>query len=202
MHRTWIQTVATLISFSLVVLSLTANDASNSEAKPPTSRIEVVTVIQAPLAAVWRAWTTSEGLQEFFAPECECELFPGGKYNIHFAPDAPPGERGAEGQRVLSFLPMEMISFEWGAPPSFPFAREHMGWVIIQFEPVDEVRTHVRLVHTGFDELKRKHPGHAAEFDETKAYFENAWPMVMMSLEKRFQVGPRWDASGKERWQR
>ena len=39
-----------------------------------TSQIDV----PAPLTEVWRAWTTEEGVESFFAPECNIDLRPGG----------------------------------------------------------------------------------------------------------------------------
>ena len=37
-------------------------------------RIDKTAVIEAPLSEVWRAWTTTEGVQSFFAPSAWVEL--------------------------------------------------------------------------------------------------------------------------------
>lgn len=184
----------------LAVLWLAQRSSSAQSDSREHGRIDVDILVDAPRADVWRAWTTSEGAQEFFAPEAEIELFPGGAYNMLFMPDNPPGSRGAENQKVLSFLPMEMLSFEWGAPPQFPFARAHPAWVVLQFTKVNEQQTHVRLVHTGFEELKLRHPEHVSEFDQAREYFGAAWPKVLGWLKRRFDEGPRWDADGTELW--
>lgn len=36
---------------------------------PAETGIELSVTLSAPVAEVWRAWTTSEGVVEFFAPE-------------------------------------------------------------------------------------------------------------------------------------
>ena len=55
---------------------------------------------------VWRAWSTKEGLQSFFAPRCAIELWPGGTFEIWFFPDNPPGTRGYDyGCRLCRTLP-------------------------------------------------------------------------------------------------
>ena len=185
---------------TIAVLAIAAQTPTPPVDKPPFTCIDEEIVVNAPLVDVWHAWTTNDGAQTFFAPKTEIELFPGGSYNILFMPDNPPDQRGAEGQKVLSFLPMQMLSFDWGAPPKFPFARKHPGWVVIQLKAADDAHTHVQLTHLGFDELKAEHPEHAAEFDEVREYFSKAWPHVLGNLKRRFEEGPRFDANGKEVW--
>ena len=61
-----------------------------------------------------------EGVKSFFAPDCKVDLRPDGKYEMYFNPEAPWGERGGEGLRVMSVQPMKMFSFTWNAPPHLP----------------------------------------------------------------------------------
>lgn len=146
-------------------------------------------VIDAPAAEVWRAWTTVEGAQTFFAPKVEIELRSGGNFNIFFMPDEPKGRRGAEGQRVLSYIPGRMISFEWGIPPKFPELRqafmestENRPFVVVELTVAGEERTLVTLTHLGF--------GTGSDWDGVRAYFNEAWPYVLGNLKKRFDTGP------------
>lgn len=165
-----------------------------------TEPLDVEAVVAAPIADVWRAWTTNEGVQEFFAPETNIELAIGGPYEFFFLPDAEPGSRGAENVHILSYVPMEMLSFEWDAPPHLPNARQHRTWVVLFFDPKGENETHVRLVHLGWGEMKVKHPEHAEEWDQARQYFARAWPHVLQSLQRRFTDGPKWDENGELRW--
>jgi uncharacterized protein YndB with AHSA1/START domain len=72
--------------------------------------------VPAPIADVWTAWTTAEGVTSFSAPAANIELRIGGPYEWLFMLDAPPGERGAEGCTVQAFLPPRLLAFTWNAP--------------------------------------------------------------------------------------
>lgn len=76
------------------------------------------------LDEVWNAWTTKEGVQSFFAPECRVERKLFGLYEIFFNPEAEPGKRGAEGNRIMAIEPHRMFSFTWDAPPTMPHVRK------------------------------------------------------------------------------
>jgi uncharacterized protein YndB with AHSA1/START domain/uncharacterized protein YciI len=134
---------------------------------------------------VWRAWTTAEGAKTFFAPEAHIELRVGGPYELYFAPSAPEGQRGSEGCRVLSFLPGEMLSFSWSAPPTFPEIRKERTCVVVRFEDLGDGRVRVRLCHHGW--------GAGEQWDQVYAYFDRAWAYVLGNLEKRFGTGTETD---------
>jgi uncharacterized protein YndB with AHSA1/START domain len=174
--------------------------ARSSAGDLPGPGIAVETVVNAPLEEVWRCWTTSDGAQTFFAPRANIEARPGGMYEILFMPDNPPDQRGAEGVHVLSLVPMEMLSFEWSAPPQFPHARANPLWVVVTLVQDNDARTRVRLRHLGFDDAKMRFPDHAGEWDAVQEYFSKAWPYVLNNLKRRFEDGPRWDERGRERW--
>jgi uncharacterized protein YndB with AHSA1/START domain len=140
-------------------------------------------VVNARLEEVWNAWTTEEGAKTFFAPACYIDLRPDGPYEIFFNPDAPPGERGGEGLRVLAVQPMQMLSFTWNAPPSLPQVRGQRTHVTLRFTPEDEGRTRVTLYHDGW--------GSSGEWNEAYAYFTQAWnEVVLPRLKYRFENGP------------
>ena len=71
-------------------------------------------LVPAPIADVWAVWTTEDGIRTFFAPGCHVDVRPDGPYEIFFDLDAPPGQRGGEGLRVMAVQPMTMLSFTWG----------------------------------------------------------------------------------------
>lgn len=154
-----------------------------------TPRIDVEVVVKAGLSDVWNAWTTNKGLQAFFAKDTNVELAIGGAYEMLFTADAPKGEKGSEGCKVLSYLPMEMLSFSWNAPPKFAHARGRLTWVVMHFEELDKDRVKVRLSHLGWDKMRAAHPAHADEWVEVHHYFTRAWPFVLENLRKRFDEG-------------
>lgn len=129
----------------------------------------------------WKLWTTTEGLRLWFTPYSSIELKIGGKFEILFSMDAPEGSRGSEGCRVLSYLPNEMLSFEWNAPPSLPDMRDLHHFVVVQFEQASADSVKVKLTDLGFGEGD----GWTAVYD----YFDAAWGRVMANFEKYVSEG-------------
>jgi uncharacterized protein YndB with AHSA1/START domain len=168
-----------LAAAALVAL---AQAAAGGEATHMERAIRREVIVAAPVAEAWRAWTTAEGAASFFAPEAKIELAVGGAYELYFVPSAPAGSRGSEGVKVLSYLPMRMLSFDWNAPPQFAEERKARTWVVVQFEPLGEDRTRVTLTHLGWRDGGR--------WPEVYAYFDRAWTTVMARLERRFAAGP------------
>lgn len=143
-------------------------------------------IVAAPVRQVWEAWATREGVTTFFAPQANVELAIGGRYEMFFDLDAPVGSQGGEGLKVLSYLPQEMLSFDWNAPPRFPNVRGERTWVVVQLEPQQAGTTRVRLTHLGWRV--------GEEWDQVFAYFVRAWDIVLGRLEHRFSIGPiDWD---------
>jgi uncharacterized protein YndB with AHSA1/START domain len=138
--------------------------------------------ITAPVSAVWEAWATREGVTTFFAPQANVELSIGGRYEMLFNLEASAGSQGGEGLRILSYLPEEILSFEWNAPPRFPNVRGERTWVVVQFEPEQEDSTRVTLTHLGWRE--------GEEWDQVFDYFLRAWDIVLGRLAYRFSAGP------------
>jgi uncharacterized protein YndB with AHSA1/START domain len=138
--------------------------------------------VTASLAEVWQLWTTSEGARTFFAPEARIELAIGGAYELYFDSSAPAGLRGSEGCKVLSYLPMEMLSFSWNAPPQFPTVRCQYTWVVVQIRDIGDGRVKVALSHLGWCE--------GEEWNKVYDYFDRAWGHVLGWLEKRLTTGP------------
>lgn len=142
--------------------------------------------IPASLDEVWAAWTTPEGAQTFFAPACHVEPWPDGRYEMLFNPDAPVGEQGGEGLRVLAIQPREMFAFTWNAPPHLS-VRNQRTRVLIRFYPLDDGRSRIIFRHDGW--------GNGGDWDEAFDYFAAAWGKVVLPrLKYRFSAGPvDWD---------
>jgi uncharacterized protein YndB with AHSA1/START domain len=141
--------------------------------------IMVTKVINAPVADVWKAWTTTDGIESFFAPKAvKVEPWPGGAFELWFGVDMPEGSRGTEGCKVHSVKPMEQFVFQWNAPPTIPAIRPLRTLVYLDFKPIDATHTEVTLRNFGY--------GAGDDWAKTKEYFSRAWPSVMANLEKRF----------------
>lgn len=160
-----------------MVFLLAAGAAGSAE-----RAIEREVVVPARVEAVWQAWTTTDGIKTFFAPDANVQLRQDGPFEIHFNPFAPAGLKGADGMRILAFQPDRMLVFTWNAPPHLPEARQQCTVVILRLEPAGDYQTRVQLHHVGW--------GDGGEWDKTYDYFTRAWPAVLANLHKRFASGP------------
>ncbi len=161
---------------------LGAQDAPSATLSPAGAgrAVQVEGNVHAPLAEVWRVFTTSQGAEEFFAQKANIGLAIGGPYEIQFDPN---DERsGTKGLKILSYAPEEMISFQWNAPPDMPVVRNGGTWVVIQLRPLDAYTTHVTITHLGWKD--------GPEWDQAYAHFQQGWSELMTRLEKRFTDGP------------
>jgi len=129
---------------------------------------------------VWHAWTTPEGMAAWWVKDANIDLRVLGPFELMMVPDAPEGERGAEGCRVLSYLPYEMFSFEWNFPPKIATLRAAKAKteVVLHFDDLGDGTTRVRLDQLGWQE--------GEDWDAGYAYFDRAWGYVVALLKKHF----------------
>ena len=165
-----------------------AGDASPASVAPASSAssdsdslapIVMTTDIALPREQVFDLFATREGWKKLSAQDASIGLRPGGPFEIHFDLSAPKNEQGSEGCTVLSVVPREMLSFSWNAPPKLKFVRTKRTWVVMRFDALSPSSTRVRFTHQGFRELASDFPTHASEFAQTRAYFTQAWAMVL-----------------------
>jgi len=136
-------------------------------------------IIPAQVSQVWNAWTVKEELIKFFAPDAEIDLRIGEKYEMYFLPDNPLGSRGGEENRILSFVPQKMLSFEWNAPPQFPNVHQEKTWCVLFFDKLDLNSTKIRFYQFGWKD--------GDEWDQVYEYFLDAWDYVLNNLKKSFK---------------
>jgi uncharacterized protein YndB with AHSA1/START domain len=138
--------------------------------------------VKANVDDVWKAWTTTEGIKTFFAPDAKVELRVDGPFQIYINPFGEPGMKGADDMKIIGFQEKKMLSFTWNAPPSLPEARKQRSVVIVRFIARGDALTDVTLHHVGW--------GEGGEWDKAFAYFSKSWPNVLKNLQKRFDSGP------------
>jgi uncharacterized protein YndB with AHSA1/START domain len=143
--------------------------------------------VAAPVAELWQAWTTADGIATFFAPQGRVDLRVDGTYDVWFNPAGAPGERGAEGMRILDVDPSRRFAFTWNAPPSIPAIRGKRTMVVLDFIPRGD-RTTLRFTQWGW--------GDGPDWDRAYDYFDRAWRTVVLPrLVYRFEKGPLdWNA--------
>jgi len=138
-------------------------------------------LVHAPIDQVFQAWSTTEGVKSFFAPEAEIDARPGGRYGVFFDPLGKPGLKGADDERVLAVQAPTMISFTWNAPPHLAEARGQHTAVIVRLRSEPNDLTRVTLTHVGW--------GDGGQWDQAYDYFDKAWGTVLGNLRKRFDEG-------------
>ena len=82
----------------------------------PERAIHEVITVKASVEEVWNAWTTTDGIKTFFAPDAEVELRVDGPFWIYMNPYAAAGMKGADEMRIIGFQDKKMLSFTWNAP--------------------------------------------------------------------------------------
>lgn len=175
-------TLITLAATFTVSPRLAAAEVPPDKLKP----VDVEVLVRGSLADVWKAWTTNEGVRQWFAPGSNIDLRIGGPYEIFFAPDAPAGQKGGEDLKALAYLPQEMLAFEWSAPPKFTKVRPHRSWVVVRFADLGDGTVRVRLTNAGFQEGAAAHPSDVEEWAQVREYFSKAWPFVLENCRKHF----------------
>jgi uncharacterized protein YndB with AHSA1/START domain len=128
-------------------------------------------IIEAPVDAVWAAWTTKEGLESWNVAHAEVELKVGGKMQTHYDPKGRIGDPNTIKNTILSFEPKRMLSIQVTNPPEkFPFKNAVKSvWHVMHFEDAGPSRTRLSIVGLGYgtDEESKKLRGF---FDYGNAY--------------------------------
>ena len=148
--------------------------------------IELSSIVEASLSDVWQAWTTTEGVQGFFAPEAKIELKVGGAFELYFDTKAEAGCKGTEGMRIQTYVPERILAFDWCSPPQFSTIRQKKTWVVLEFAELDDELCEVTLMHLGW--------GEGPEWEAAHEYFCSAWEKVLRRFERNMRIGAiDWD---------
>lgn len=139
--------------------------------------LEFSVEIPAPVADVWNAMTTSEGLVTWITPEARVDLRPGGEW-LAIYPGAAPG-----GGTITRVDPRVALGLRTLAPEAFPEVRRRGTDALFTFEAKGDSTTVVHLRQTGWQQ--------GAEWDAAFAYLARGNAMLLEMLRQRFVHGPR-----------
>ena len=93
---------------------------------------------------------------------------------------------------MLSYLPKEMLSFEWGFRPDIPSLR-YAGaktCVVLRFESAREGTTRIRLAQLGW--------GKGEDWDKGYEYFDKEWGEALEVLRSRYEKSERKESGGEQ----
>lgn len=158
-----------LVSFFTWMATARANDSLVTEG-----------VVNAPVAAVWNAWTTSSGLKSWLAPHVDTDLRIDGLMRTNYDPKGSLGDPGTIENKILAFEPERMLSIRVAkAPETFPFkAKIGEMWTVLYFQATPDGKTLLRIVGLGF--------GSDQESQKMKEFFKQGNAFTLTQLQKRF----------------
>ena len=182
--RPILRAIAALTGIAVLILPAAgaAEDGISSTTMVGPAVVEVTGVLPAPVADVWRAFTTAEGLSGFWAPAAMIEPRVGGLFEIYLCPDCPPGQRGLEDNHILAFEPGRRMMMTWGVPfmTTAVHGRQHTV-AEVSLRPAGGRQTLLRLRILGLGEG----PG----WQGAELYFHTRWRGVYQNLLLYLQTG-------------
>jgi len=109
--------------------------------------------VNAPVAEVWRLFTTSEGYLATGAAQADVRLAIGGEIRSHYDPKGTLGDAQTIVNEILAYEPERMLAIRIKqAPANFPHRGAIAGtWTVIYFNPAGDM-TQVRMVGLGYDD--------------------------------------------------
>ena len=139
--------------------------------------------INAPLNLVWYAWTISERVSEWFAPETVVEAKEGGAYELYFIPGNSIG-MNTKGCKITKLINKKELHFTWKGPDQFEAVmnkENELTKVKVYFQSIDDDSTKVIVEHIGFKDN--------ADWSEAINWHQTAWSGVLGSLKSALEMG-------------
>ncbi len=136
-----------------MVICLLMVSVVRSDAQATAGDTEVTEgFVNAPVAEVWKIFTTSEGFIATGANQAEIDLRVGGLMRSHYDPKGSLGDPETITNEILAYEPERMLAIRIKQPPaSFPYREAVEGtWTVLYFTPSGQDMTHVRIVGLGY----------------------------------------------------
>jgi uncharacterized protein YndB with AHSA1/START domain len=142
----------TLILLLAAVSTTTALAAPDYVAPAAGSAQITEGFINAPVAEVWRVFTTAEGFKATGADKADVDLRIGGAIRSHYGPQGVLGDAETIVNEILAYEPERMLAIRIRqAPASFPYGDAVTGtWSVIYLTPSGDNMTFVRMVGLGY----------------------------------------------------
>ncbi len=144
----------------------------------PDQRLDFEVTVPAPLGEVWKAMTTTDGVETWLWQDCRVDLrAPGGDWIVNY----PGGSTG--GGTITGFVPMKSITIAAMAPEQFPAVRKTRTQVLFTLKAShDGKATIVHLAQTGWKT--------GEEWDKAYDYLADGNAELLNNLRQRFLSGP------------
>jgi uncharacterized protein YndB with AHSA1/START domain len=142
-------------------------------------------LVEAPVSAVWAAYTTAEGWTAWAAPKAEVDLRVGGTIRTAYG-DVEVGEDGTNTLHILNYVPEVLLTLRADVGENWPDVlkqdADKLSNVIL-FDAVSEERTRIRSFGIGYGDSPEYESlmqffisANEGLFAELKDYLENGEP--------------------------
>ncbi len=142
-------------------------------------------IVSAPIAAVWSAFTTTDGYRAWAAPVAQIDFRIGGVIETSYAADGRLGAPGNIRNEIIAYAPERMFALQnRQAPPDVPFdvpTFQSLRTVVL-LDDLGGAGTRVTIVQPGY------RAGDA--YDRTYKFFEWGNGATLVALRDRFVKGP------------
>jgi uncharacterized protein YndB with AHSA1/START domain len=109
-------------------------------------------IVDAPIAEVWRIWSTSEGYKVLGPALAEVDLRVGGTIRSRYRADGVLGDAETIENVILAYEPPTMMAIKITKPPAtFPFKEAwRKPWTVLTLVPLEGDRTLIRAASLGY----------------------------------------------------
>ncbi|MFN0056098.1 MAG: SRPBCC domain-containing protein [Planctomycetales bacterium] len=156
---------------------------TKSPAAPSLEPLVTEGIVQAPVAELWKVFSTAEGFKRLGVSQCEMDFRVGGLIRTHYDPKGKLGDDGTIENEVLAFEPERMMAFRIHRPPKgLPFAEATWKptWSVATFSDLGDGRTHLRLVGMGYPATE--------EGKKMRNFFDQGNSYTLAFLKKQFDA--------------
>lgn len=109
-------------------------------------------IVNAPIAEVWKSWSTAEGYKRLGPALTDMDFRVGGLIRARYRADGTLGDDMTIENEIMAFEPPRMLAIRIHKTPSnFPFKEAwKRTWTVLTLTPLPDGRTHVRAASLGF----------------------------------------------------
>ena len=171
-------------SASLAVTPAGVDDLS-STAPDGTRTLRQSVVVAAPVAAVWTAFTTTDGYLSWAMPVASVDFRVGGVIEASYVRGAKLGDANNIRNEIIAYAPERMFAIRnRNAPSDAPFdvATFQSLHTVVLFDDEGSGRTRVTIVQPGY--------GAGEKFAKLWSFFEWGNGATLAALRDRFVNGP------------
>ena len=160
-------------------------DDLSSTAADGTRTLRQSVVVAAPLAAVWTAFTTTDGYVSWAMPVASVDFRVGGTIEASYVRGAKLGDTNNIRNEIIAYAPERMFAIRnRNAPPDAPFdvGTFQSLHTVVLFDDEGGSRTRVTIVQPGY--------GAGEKFAKLWSFFEWGNGATLAALRDRFVNGP------------